>query len=161
MKYLMIGIMVLGVIMAIAGGASLGGASGSFDLETATPEERAEWLEKQAGPIVRGVGWGLPQGHQPMQPKLVVHDHSVDGNRMEIRVVIRAETEMRLNGNVAEAKRLFLEKTCKAFKRTALYEANGRVVVEVQYQTGARAMSFSSTPSSCDATLERMARAGA
>ncbi len=159
MKYLMIGILVLGVIMAIAGGASLGGSTGGFDPASATPEQRAEWLEKQAGPIVRGIGWGLPQGHQPMQPKLVVHSHSVDANRMEIRVIVRAETDMRLNGDVAEARRLFLEKTCKAFKRTALYDANGRVMVEVQYRTGARALSFSSTPSSCDATLERIAGA--
>lgn len=121
-------VMVFGTVMAIAGGMSLGSVGDPpFHYGSASPSERAEFLEKAAKPMRRALSRALisPSG---VGPKLSLGETRVDPHGGKITFFIKVGGVSSLGGALAIVDQQMREKACPGYAKSELARHGIRLV---------------------------------
>jgi len=151
MKAIAIGIGVLGagcaLWLAVSGGVNLGKASrGAFNYETASLEQRQQWLNKHAEPMAKLLNRSLPKGNGA-QPHMSVHAWSVNARRRAITVQVRVKGQYGIDKRaVPAAKKAMVAQVCPSYAKSPLGENKVNLFHSFLGKGGREELSFVISP---------------
>lgn len=122
------GILIIGGIMAVGGGMDLGSLSQPpFDYETASADERTEFIRKQAKPFGKALKIGLvnPSG---VGTTMRIAETKINAGGRQITYVIRVSGRMETGGKFDRARDIFLKQFCPKYLPSPLGEARVQMV---------------------------------
>lgn len=159
MKEIGIGLGVLGVVcagwMAFSGGVTLGSATAPvFDYETASLQERTDWLTVQAQPMKKMLSRSLPSGRGPAAINMRVADVGVDARRRAILATIEIGGQFRLDKRaVPAAKKALTESICPSYAQSELGKNKVQIMHSFVGQGGREELSLIVSPIVCRAYM--------
>ncbi len=140
---------IIGIGMATVGGfglSTVGVAGSNFDYEEASIEDRQIWLEKQAGPLERGVKRGMLRGSGGRYLKYKETKVLARSNEIQNILTLSSTAQVRLPPNF---KRQMLANSCPSYMRSALYRNRIKITVKIVKRSGTPVLITQMTAHEC------------
>lgn len=141
-----------GIWLAFSGGFNLGEATAprGFDYETASLQERTEWLQTHAKPMRAMLDRSLPSGYAPGQIQMRVKEVRVDARRRAIEAVIGINGRYRLDKRaVPAAKKSLTESICPGYVKSELGRNKVQILHSFVGEGGREELSLVISPIVC------------